>query len=219
MQEKNPRIAAATAVLDTNLGLSRVLGNHALYTDLLKRYRQRQGDAVLRIRSWLAAGDRLAALLVAHTLKGVSGSIGAGVVSTVAGELEDGIKSGLAGKDLARILEAMDESLARTLDLIQDFLTNQAAPPGIQAVSHPASRGTEDLRTTLARLRSYAEASDVQACEYFAESRELFTLSLGPLVLGKLTAALHDFDFEVATEILAGLDTDLDASIYGDGRK
>ena len=63
--------------LDTTQGLKRVLGQKDAYLSLLRRYANGQQDAAQKIKAALDREDFLAAELIAHTLKGLSGNIGA----------------------------------------------------------------------------------------------------------------------------------------------
>lgn len=74
------------AGIDTALGLSRVMGNRSLYRSLLQKFAAGQRDCVERIRVALAADDWALAERLAHTLKGVSGNIGASTLQQQAAE-------------------------------------------------------------------------------------------------------------------------------------
>ncbi|MES2939895.1 MAG: response regulator [Pseudomonadota bacterium] len=80
--------------LDTTLGLSRMAGKKTLYLSMLRRYASGQRDAGSQIRAALQAGDRPTAERLAHTLKGVSGSVGASDIQALAGTLEDALRQG-----------------------------------------------------------------------------------------------------------------------------
>ena len=68
-------------------------GNRKLYRDLLTQYIAGQADAPARIQAALATGDRATAERLAHTLKGVSGNIGATVIERLAADLEQALKA------------------------------------------------------------------------------------------------------------------------------
>ncbi|MGE5841039.1 MAG: response regulator, partial [Deltaproteobacteria bacterium] len=75
-------------------GLGRVGGNKQLYAKLLCKFRASQQSAVEEIMAALQAGDRKTAGRLAHTVKGVSGNLGAESVYRAAAELEKAIKEG-----------------------------------------------------------------------------------------------------------------------------
>ncbi len=75
----SPEPAAASmpqiAGLDMEAGLQRVSGNAALLEELLRRIVDTQADAPERIRAALLRNDAKEAERVAHTAKGLAGSI------------------------------------------------------------------------------------------------------------------------------------------------
>jgi two-component system sensor histidine kinase/response regulator len=75
-------------------GLERVGGNKRLYAKLLSKFRDSQQKAVAEIRAALHSGDRETAGRLAHTVKGVSGNLGAETLYRAAADLEKAIKEG-----------------------------------------------------------------------------------------------------------------------------
>jgi two-component system sensor histidine kinase/response regulator len=75
-------------------GLMRVAGNASLYRKLLRQFVAEEADVADRITHCLSRGDRSTAERLAHTVKGVGGSLGAGAVQAAAGTLEDAIRTG-----------------------------------------------------------------------------------------------------------------------------
>ena len=73
-------------------GLKRVAGNRPLYRNLLLKFRQSQADAAQEIRQALAAGDRQRAERIAHTVRGIAGSIGAKELQAAAAAVEKGVR-------------------------------------------------------------------------------------------------------------------------------
>src|SRR5262249_30648396 len=71
---------AAIDGLDSVDGLRRVGGNNKVYVKLLHQFASEQADAAAQIRTALDARDTESATRLAHTLKGVAGSLGAGPV-------------------------------------------------------------------------------------------------------------------------------------------
>jgi signal transduction histidine kinase/DNA-binding response OmpR family regulator len=80
-------------------GLGRVGGNKQLYAKLLCKFRAGQQNAVAEIRAALRSGDRETAGRLAHTVKGVSGNLGAESLYRAAAGLEKAIKEGKESLD------------------------------------------------------------------------------------------------------------------------
>jgi two-component system sensor histidine kinase/response regulator len=66
----------AIAGLDVRTGLGRMMGKKPLYIAMLRKYVAGQKNCVQSIRDALDAQDQTTAQRIAHTLKGVSGTIG-----------------------------------------------------------------------------------------------------------------------------------------------
>lgn len=79
--------------LDVNLGLRRAMGKMALYQTLLRKFTSGQRSFSNQVADALAQGDRATAERLAHTLKGVSGTIGATALQQHAQALEAAIKA------------------------------------------------------------------------------------------------------------------------------
>jgi len=110
--------------LDTALGLSRMLGKKPLYLAMLRRYAAGQKDAASQIRQALAAGDTATAERLAHTLKGVSGNVGAVAVQDRAAAVELAIRNGQAAAKVEAHLQCLEPPLA---ELVQGLLAQLPA--------------------------------------------------------------------------------------------
>jgi two-component system, sensor histidine kinase and response regulator len=105
--------------LDTTLGLSRMMGKKSLYLAMLRRYVASQEPAAREMRQALAAGDRAAIERLAHTIKAVSGNIGATRVQERAASLETGIREGRDLRDLEQLLEQLEAPLRQLLAALE----------------------------------------------------------------------------------------------------
>jgi len=90
--EQSIELPADIDGLDMVNGLRRVLGNKRLYLSMLRKFVAGQKSAVAEILKTLATDDRDSAERLAHTLKGVSGNIGAGGLQSLAEMLETAIR-------------------------------------------------------------------------------------------------------------------------------
>ena len=91
------------AGIDVKTGLSRVAGNRKLYLDLLRKFAADYPDSADRIKNALNKGDHELALRLAHTVKGVSGNIGAMDLYQAAKKLEASIEARDEGPDRTRL--------------------------------------------------------------------------------------------------------------------
>ena len=100
--------------LDTTAGLKCVLGNRQSYLSILKKFVSSQKGTPGQIKAALDCGDRNTAERLAHTLKGLAGSIGAAGLQSSAGHLEAAIESDQAPE----IVEKLQTAQALLLDTL-----------------------------------------------------------------------------------------------------
>ena len=96
-------------------------GNASLYLSLLDKFRVNQRNFAASFREALAASDRGTAERLAHTLRGIAGTLGAQTLQESARLLENCIKKGESGEvdsllarvnnDLAAFIAGIDQAL------------------------------------------------------------------------------------------------------------
>ena len=142
--------------IDVALGLSYARGNRAFYAKLLGTYRDRYlGPFMADYGAALARGDTRGAARLAHTLKGLSGSVGAQALAALAARMEQAALAPPAG-GLATLTHEMGTELRRVqqglagsgLDLAR--LPDPEEPAAVSAgrrEDHAAGRLAPELTT------------------------------------------------------------------------
>jgi len=97
--------------LDTAGGLARMMNRKPLYLAMLGRYVTGQRDSAVQLRAAITDGDFTTAERLAHTTKGVSGTVGAIVVHDLAAVLEQALKAGHPPAELDPLLTGLETSL------------------------------------------------------------------------------------------------------------
>jgi len=100
-------------------GLSRLGGNKKLFNKILIKFKQDYADIAKEIKKALDADDTKTAERLAHTVKGVSGSIGAEELQKVSASLEAAIR-----EEKIDEYDVLQETFNAALDKIQDVLKN-----------------------------------------------------------------------------------------------
>ncbi len=134
--------------LDTQDGLTRVAGNRKLYVKLLRQFVEQHRSVVEEIVTAAAKGEIALAERLAHTLKGVSGNIGAKQVQAAAGKLEKLIRERAAAGEL--------EAANRELVAVLDPLLVQLGSLSRETVSEQPSRGVTPATADPAQWREAA---------------------------------------------------------------
>ncbi|MGB4064543.1 MAG: PAS domain-containing protein [Azonexus sp.] len=179
--------------LDSRFGLQSVRGRMDSYLRLLAKFTENHGDDFARIRNHLAAGNRDEARRLAHSLKGVSATLGAMLINKTSIALEAAIKEGRESTAIEPLIEAAEQAYIS--------LREQLA-----AVAQPLHVG-EDAGDAVAssalieRLRRELQQGEMSAQDLVRH--QAATLKM---VLGKDFRAFEDcvsvFDFEGALAVL-----------------
>ena len=188
--------------LDVVAGLRRVLGKQPRYLAMLRGFVANQSSAVQQITALIAAGDRAGAERGAHTLKGLSGNIGADALQFLAGELEHALTPAAVGDTgpaalsarLAPQLAQLDAVLATQVAAINAQLPAEAA---LAVVDVDPARRDAVVRELAALLAD----DDARAESVLIEHAALLAAAF-PLHYRKLEQAVGDFDMEQALAVL-----------------
>jgi two-component system sensor histidine kinase/response regulator len=188
------------AGIDVADGLNRVAGNRKLYRSLLGQFVDQQADAVSAIRASLAREDFVLAERFMHTLKGVSGNLGAKALSGLAAELERSLKDRNA-RSLEAGLSGLAAELAPTMEAIRNFLAAGATDAPLRtSISDSA-----ETVTLLRHLKQMLANDDGAALDYLLQARERIGGVISEADLDSLQKVAGDFDFSAALECLTGI--------------
>ena len=108
--------------MDVKPGLNRMMGKKPLYLTMLRKYLEGQNNCTMVIKNALAAGDMATAQRAAHTLKGVSGTIGATEIPHLADAVENAIRAEQPLEAVTQALTALDAPLTALMQALGDWL-------------------------------------------------------------------------------------------------
>ena len=120
--------------LDARTGLARMMGKKKLYVTMLRKYAIGQKTCTQTIRTALDAGDWATAQRAAHTLKGVSGNIGATDIPGYADAVEHALRDQRPQTEIEQTLSQLEPPLAALISAIESWL-----PPLPEATTKPAN--------------------------------------------------------------------------------
>ncbi|MFT5098671.1 MAG: PAS domain S-box-containing protein [Planctomycetaceae bacterium] len=142
--------------MDTQAGLDRIGGSIKAYRKLLQKFTDNQANAIKEIHSTREAGDNEAAVRLAHTLKGVGGSIGAVELQRLGAEVEKILKDSPKA-DIDLLLAETSTELGRVIQAIHEVLNSDSKVGTVPGVL-PA-----DYQNQLRALAAQIEAYDGEA--------------------------------------------------------
>ncbi|WP_159993127.1 response regulator [Roseomonas sp. 18066] len=182
---------------DLASALARVNGKSALLHKLIGDFGRKFPDAIPQLRQQAADRKYAEARILAHTLKGVAGSLGLAEVAMRAGEVELVLTTG----------ETPPEALLVALDAALQPALAAAASLGMAAVAAPAAAASFDRAAAAAlagELEDLLARRSLRARRVF-EALEAALQGQGGAEIGPLRDALGGLDYAAATLALTAL--------------
>lgn len=194
--ETSPSLLLELPGVDLREALRRVGGNAKLLEKLLLRFSQTQAEAITRIKAALEANDANTAVREAHTLKGLSGNIGATTLFKKAQEIEHMIARE-EFEHLDAMLMVIESELSSLISTISQALETKNESPLASR-----KKGVVDKRALFEKLETLKillVQLDSEASEVIEEVMPL----LGDLgyesEAEELFKKVNNFDFEAAS--------------------
>jgi len=189
--------------VSVSVGLSRLDNNKTLYLDLLGKFQRDYKNAVQQIKDALNSNVHESAQRLVHSIKGVSGNIGALNVQKAAADLETAIRDKKAG-GLNDLIDEFDKHLGVSLKSMQ-HLYSTASIEKKESLKKPCE--AQDNLLDLA-LKLYSYVLDREA----KPAKELISEMTGYLWPDEYNEMIKDLDhfisrykFKNAQEILKQL--------------
>lgn len=184
--------------IDMQVGLGLCANKPSLYHKVLRGFTQNYQDIADTLRQHLAKEEWEEVFRLAHTFKGLTGTIGAKGLQELAAQIEKG------GREHAPHLETLIKELAEqvsiTMEVLQKFFLPETAPTAIP--KPPPFRSTKEFRLHIEQLRQLLEESDSEAQDFWKEHATIFQESLPPMTYKEIAQAIAVFQFQVALENL-----------------
>ena len=149
----------------------------------------------------LKSDDKQAPKRLAHTLKGMAGTIGAKDVEKTAGALELACEHSTSASDIRVLEDAINIALVPVLQGLSE-LTFENLPVKTSEKALDLILATEILQ----RLRALVEEDDAEATFVIEELNDLAGITKYSGLLKKLTKAVDSYDFDEALELLVKLE-------------
>ena len=202
--------------VDVKAGLGAVNSDWKLYTKLLYNFHNRHQNIKEEIRTELEGGNLDVAQRLAHTIKGVAGTVGANRLSELSSKLETAIKN--RGSDrIPDLLDRFAKEVARVMAALDTFIKNEdarrtgeAAGGGEPGILPPKALEMPRLKKLFQELSDLIDKRDSDVIKLVAEIKTL----LGPSNISnnflKLESHINSFKFEHAKEALEHVTKELD---------
>jgi PAS domain S-box-containing protein len=180
--------------LDMVNGLRRVLGKRKLYLSMLRKFVAGQKSATVEILKALDGDDWGAAERLAHTLKGVSGNIGAAVVQELAEKLEAAIKARQPRKVVDDRLDDLKNPFEILIAQLEQKLPEEQGKTDVMV-------NPEKLKAVRDTLEALLVDDDAEAGAVFDANRVLLNAAF-PNHYRRIDDGIRSCDFDAALAAL-----------------
>ena len=182
--------------LDMVDGLRRLRGKKSLYLSMLRKFIIGQKPATAQILKALETNTWDSAERYAHTLKGVSGTIGATDLQQLAKKLETAIKNRLPREEINVRLDALKMPLASLVTQLEQQLPEERGRTVVVV-------DRKKLKAVCDRLAAMLADDDAEAVDVLDANADLFNTAF-PSHYRRINDGIRSFDFEAALSALKG---------------
>ncbi|MGL1888906.1 MAG: ABC transporter substrate-binding protein [Reichenbachiella sp.] len=186
--------------INIGIGLFHVAHNVALYKKLLQTFYKKNKNFIKEVRSVLSDKDTNEGASMLHSLKGITGNIGANQLRSAVIECEDLVKQQVVeGRDF----ELKFEKLKNELDIVVSSIERQLLyDVDSEEWIEEGNISNGEFLVKMNMLNSHLANSDGEATRVYEAVKQLLHKRLIQSDAEKLEEAMRDFDFDNAVEIL-----------------
>ncbi|MDD5708494.1 MAG: response regulator, partial [Kiritimatiellae bacterium] len=181
--------------LDMTTGLRRVLGKKPFYVMMLRKFIAGQKSTATDILTALENNDWVTAERLAHTLKGVSGNIGATGLQQLAEKLEAALKERQPRAAVDDRLDGLKRPLEYLLAQLEQKLPEEQGKSAVkvdQAI----------LKAVCDQLEALLADDDIKAGDLLDANADLLHAAF-PEHYGRIDGGIRSFDYEAARTALS----------------
>jgi HPt (histidine-containing phosphotransfer) domain-containing protein len=186
---------AAIPGLDVATGLKYLGGRVASYLRVLHMFAGNHGDDIATLRERLAGGNIAEARRLAHSLKGMAGTLGAHRLHRLAAELEQTLASDGTAASIGQLCDATEQELGELTRAVLARVTPQ------QPSAAAAALDWASMRALVRRLEALLEEGNFDVTGLVAQAAPQLHAALGT-AMRNIEWEIGHFDYERA---LAGL--------------
>ncbi|MGB4499060.1 MAG: response regulator, partial [Methylococcaceae bacterium] len=189
--------------LDTDSGLRRAGKNRKLYLQMLSQFAYDFANYETTFENYMTNFEWTDAERLAHTLKGLTGTLGANAIQLYASNLESACKN--------QQIELAQSTLAEMKPLLTPLLQSLKV---FFAVEKPKDESknlnviSKKLSDYLPQLLELLNEGDSDAIDLWEKYHSEFVQALSPKLMNRVNSAIQNFEFDTAYELLVELNSD-----------
>lgn len=187
---------------DINDGLKRVGGNKKLYLNLLEKFYTKNFNIVSEVKAALKENDYEKAVRLIHTIKGVSGNLGAIRLNKASTIIEQEVKNN--NENIVELLDEYNVEIALTLNEIEDWFRKKHGKNEIKS-NKIGEYDNVKLTALLNELKQLLKDNDFDSGNKLEEILSMDGIELYKDQLVKLSKLISDYRYDDANEFLEGV--------------
>ncbi len=184
--------------LDIHEGLKRTGGNQKLYRQMLQRFSQDYSEYIVVFSDYIKHQEWKKAENLAHTLKGLVGTLGMKNVSTFASHLETACKHHQQKIALDTLVQIIP-TLSPILMSLKNFFAHENQ---VITESTIKTKETDRMPDCLPKLLKLLDEGDSDAVDLWEKHHNAFISHFSSQTVEKITLSLQNFEFDVAKTLL-----------------
>jgi len=188
------RMRKECAQLDTEAALARLGGNQTLYHRLLNMFCEENAQTAQKIRQAWLTGQSDEARRLAHTIKGLAGTIGATALANAAKALETSI----AQNQTALVEQYIEQTEACLTELIGTIASTKKS---VQS-ENTSTFAPESIRVNLKKLMRLLEEGNVEAVDITEQLLKDMDGTQIQQEFASVAQTIRRYDFTSALEVL-----------------
>ncbi len=205
-QEEDEQITLPDSLpgLDINSGVNRIGGNVKSYLKLLARFQDNQTNIIEDIKSGLEKKDLELVQRLVHTIKGVSGNIGAMELHEASLELENNLKTE-GGSGINNSIEDLQNKLNQVFSAISEINSVSIESPEETLPSMGSPIDGAKIAPLLEELDELIDDHDIDAVDIVEQLHELILDPKLKNTLTEMSKNVENYKFTEAAEALSDL--------------
>jgi CheY-like chemotaxis protein/HPt (histidine-containing phosphotransfer) domain-containing protein len=196
---ENLAMTSGSPHIDMAAGLKFFDGKLPSYQRMLSKFASLHAADAEKIEDALDKADRPTAERIAHSLKGISATLGAEGLRQIAYQVEHKLHDGADDAELAGDVALLGELLATVCAEIQSLAKTAPSQPALVDVD------SAHVRDLVARLESQLAEDNMQAAETWRELGPLLTEAIGTAQAQPIGRHIDTFDLPSALEKLRAI--------------
>jgi len=183
--------------INTEYALKRVANNLELYKKMLIKYSEEESNTVNELKKAVKTSDFDVAKRIIHTLKGVSGNIGALEIESYAVKIERMLKFGERSGDIPKMLEKLENMISDISKAIKEVFDDN--------IDEDTTDNKIDFSIgikCIEKLKSLLIDNDSEAADYFNSEKNTLLRCFRKRELRLLEISINDFHFDKALSLI-----------------